>query len=108
MAAADPVRITQTTRLCLLRVQGGSHSGCRSLSLLLCVNSNISLLGFIYQNFFYFKSWRTLVRSVGPLISGHVCPGFQSPRLQASLHVCNGFLRFTSGVTPADLSFMIT
>ena len=38
--------------------------------------------------------------------SGDVCPGFQSqggfPCLHASLAVNNGFLRFTSGVTPAD------
>ena len=53
---------------------------------------------------------RTQVLFVGPLIplfwtSGDVCPGFQSqggfPCLHASLPVHNGFLRFTSGVTPA-------
>ena len=43
---------------------------------------------------------------MGPLIplfwtSGYVCPGFTS--LCASLPVCNGFLRFNSSVTPADL-----
>ena len=48
---------------------------------------------------------------MGPLVplfwtSGDVCPGFQSqggfPCLDASLPVHNRFLRFTSGVTPAD------
>ena len=35
----------------------------------------------------------------------YLCPGFQSQggRLHASLPVCNGFLRRTTGVTPADL-----
>ena len=61
--------------------------------------------------FFFFKNFcRTQVLFVGPLIplfwtSGDVCPGFQSqdgfPRLRASLPVHNGFLRFTSGATPA-------
>ena len=40
--------------------------------------------------------------------SGDICPGFQSqgrsPHLCALSSVYNGFLRFTSGVTPADLS----
>ena len=53
---------------------------------------------------------RTQVLFVGPLIplfwtSGEVCPGFQSqdgfPHLCASSPVHNGFLRFTSGATPA-------
>ena len=48
---------------------------------------------------------------MGPLIplfwtSGGVCSGFQSqggfPGLHAFSPVHNGFLRFTSGVTPAD------
>ena len=38
--------------------------------------------------------------------SGDICPGFQSqggfPHLCASSPVHNGFLRFTSGATPAD------
>ena len=47
---------------------------------------------------------------MGPLLplfwtSGDVCPGFQSqggfPRLRASSPAHNGFLRFTSGATPA-------
>ena len=40
-------------------------------------------------------------------VSGNVYPGFQMaggfPCLYASPLVCNGFLRFTSGATPADL-----
>ena len=61
--------------------------------------------------FFFFKIFcRTQVLFLGPLIpllwtSGDVCPGFQSqggfPRLHASSPVHNGFLRFTSGATPA-------
>ena len=61
--------------------------------------------------FLFFKFFcRTQVLFVGPLIplfwtSGDVCPGFQNqggfPRLHASSPVHNGFLRFTSGVTPA-------
>ena len=39
--------------------------------------------------------------------SGNICPGFQSQgrslRLHTSSPAHNGFLRFTSGVTPADL-----
>ena len=39
--------------------------------------------------------------------SGDICPGFQSQggfyHLCALSPVCNGFLRFTSGVTPAVL-----
>ena len=37
--------------------------------------------------------------------SGDVCPGFHGwiPSLDASFPVCNGFLRFTTGATPADL-----
>ena len=39
--------------------------------------------------------------------SGNICHGFQSQGLSTCLHAssptCNGFLRFTSGVTPADL-----
>ena len=50
------------------------------------------------------------VGSLIPLFwtSGDICPGLQSqgrsPRLHAS-PVCNGFLRFTSGVTPAELRY---
>ena len=61
--------------------------------------------------FVFFKIFcRTQVLFVGPLIplfwtSGDVCPGFQSqggfPCLHASLPPHNGFLRFTSSVTPA-------
>ena len=49
---------------------------------------------------------------MGPLIplfwtSGDICPGFQSQgeplALCAPSPVHNGFLRFTSGATPADL-----
>ena len=49
---------------------------------------------------------------VGPLILlfwtfGDVSPGFQSqrgsPHMRASSLVYNGIIRFTSGVTPADL-----
>ena len=56
--------------------------------------------------------WSTEVLFAGPLIplfwtSGHVCPGFQSQggfsHLCALLPTHNGFLRFTSGMTPADL-----
>ena len=32
--------------------------------------------------------------------SGDILPGF--PNFYASLPACNGFLRFTSGATPAD------
>ena len=55
--------------------------------------------------------WKALVLFVGrltPLLwtSGDVYPGFQSqggsPHLRASSPVCNRFLRFTSGATPAD------
>ena len=39
--------------------------------------------------------------------SGDVCPGFQSqvgfPHLRASWPAHNGFLKFTSSATPADL-----
>ena len=45
--------------------------------------------------------WRTSVLLVGPVI-----PLFQSQDgslyLRALLNVCNGFLRFTSGLTPVD------
>ena len=56
--------------------------------------------------------WRTSGLFVGSLVptfwtSGDAGPGFQSqgrfPRLHASSPACNGFLRFTSGATPADL-----
>ena len=54
--------------------------------------------------------WRTSVLFVGPLIplfwtSSDICPGFQrqSPHLHTLSPVCNGFLRFTSGATPAYL-----
>ena len=59
---------------------------------------------------FYFKFWRVSVLFVGPLIpqfwtASDDCPGFQAradPYLYAFLPACNGFLRFTSGETPAD------
>ena len=63
------------------------------------------------NSFFFFLNFcRTHVLFAGPLIplfwtSGDICPGFQSqggfPHLRASSPVYNGFLRFTSGVTPA-------
>ena len=51
--------------------------------------------------------WRTSVLFVEPLVplfgtSGDVCPGYQSQSARF-LASCNGFLRFTSGATPADL-----
>ena len=61
-------------------------------------------------NFFKLNFCRTQVLFMGPLIpllwtSGDVCPGFQSqggfPCLHASSPAHNGFLRFTSGATPA-------
>ena len=63
-------------------------------------------LNFFKKNFGGHKAF-----CVGLLIpqfwtSGDVCPGFQSqggfPCLCASSPVHNGFLRFTSGVTPVD------
>ena len=66
----------------------------------------------INVNFFKKKFWRTWVLFVGPLISllwtsGDIWPGFQSQvgSLTCLLlsPVCNGFLRFNSGVTPANL-----
>ena len=58
-------------------------------------------------------SWRPLpLGSANALIppfwtSGNICSGFRSqggsPRLHTSSPACNGFLRFTSVVTPADL-----
>ena len=67
---------------------------------------------FQWESFFFFflNFCRTQVLFVGPLIplfwtSGDVCPGFQSqggfPHLRASSPAHNGFLRFTSGATPA-------
>ena len=62
------------------------------------------------QVFVFLIFYRTQALFVGPLIplfwtSGDVCPGLQSqggfPRLRASSPVHNGFLRFTSGATPA-------
>ena len=55
--------------------------------------------------------WRTSVLFVGPLIplfwtSGNVCPGYKSQDgtlVCALTPTCNGFLRFTSGATTADL-----
>ena len=58
---------------------------------------------------FFKRNWRTLVLFCwggGTLIplfwtSGDICPGFQS---QCGFYnLCNRFLRFTSGATPADL-----
>ena len=55
---------------------------------------------------FLLKKRKTSVLFVGPLVllfwtSSDVCNG--SPSLRASSFVCNWFLRFTSGATPADI-----
>ena len=64
----------------------------------------------LFTAFFSLNFCRTQVLFVGPQIplfwtSGDICPGFQSkgglPYLHASSPAHNGFLRFTSGVTPA-------
>ena len=64
-----------------------------------------------FDNFF-FKFLMDTCPFMGPLIplfwtSGDVCLQFQSqggtPHLHASSLACNGILRFTSGVTSADL-----
>ena len=66
--------------------------------------------GFFFFFFFLNNFCKAQVLFVGPLIplfwtSGDVCPGFQSqggfPHLCASSPAHNGFLRFTSGATPA-------
>ena len=66
----------------------------------------------IDNTYFLFKFWRTSILFVRPLIplfwtSDDICHGFQIqdefPHQHASSPACNGFLRFTSGVTPADL-----
>ena len=66
----------------------------------------------VFDVFVFFVFWRTSVLFLGPLkplfwISFDVWPRFQSqrgsPRLHASSPECNRFLRFTSGVIPADL-----
>ena len=69
-------------------------------------------IGFIWWKFFLQIFWRSSVLFVLPLLSlfwtsGDIWPGFQSqggfPSLYASLPACNGFLKFTSGATPANL-----
>ena len=69
-------------------------------------NANLSV-----QLFFKKKFGRHQSFFMGPLIplfwtSGDVCPWFQSqgdPLLACFIALCNGFLRFSYGVTPADL-----
>ena len=72
------------------------------------VGSNSTGCGFS----FFCKFWRTSALSVGLMVplfwtTGHVCSGFQnqggSSHLHTSSPACNRILRFTSGVTPADL-----
>ena len=63
---------------------------------------------FLFENFLEDIPFK-FVWPLMPLFwtSGDACPGFESqggsPHLLASLPVCNGFLRFTPGATPADL-----
>ena len=77
------------------------------------LNVNIAVEKFATtQTLHCFNFWWTSVLFVEPLISlfwvsGDLCPGFRSqggpPHLHASLTVHDGFLRFTSNATPADL-----
>ena len=63
---------------------------------------------------YFFKKY--IFEDIGPFCgsidapfgtSGDICPAFQSHGGSLNLHAlspaCNGFFRFTSGVTPADL-----
>ena len=78
----------------------------------MCNSNFLQLLKSHCQQWHYFNCWRKSVLFVGPLIplfwtSGDICTGFHKPMWMTCLHVSlpaySGFLRFTSGVRPADL-----